>query len=146
MYEAGLSAYLRGSACPFQLDGQKNLGRDPALRQMADPEGVKRCKAVANRLHKNRRALWLFLLDQIHERSVPGSSASIETPLLPAAMFQVSFSSTLVSPFRSLRHKHVECQRVLSDPATRAESGCASLLATRPLSEFREFFANSRRH
>ena len=93
MYGAGLSPYLRDSTYFFQADGQKNLGQDPALREKRDPEVAKRYKGVANTLHRNRKALpFLFPLDRIVERAKPESSASIETPLLPPAMFQVSVS------------------------------------------------------
>src|SRR5882762_375822 len=90
---AGLSPYLRDSAYFFRADGQKNLGRDPALREKRDPEVAKRCKGVANTLHRNRKALLLlFPLDRTVERAKPESNASIETPLLPPAMFQLSVS------------------------------------------------------
>jgi hypothetical protein len=93
MYGAGLSPYLRDSMYFFQADGQKNLGRDPALREKRDPEVAKRCKGVANTLRRNRKALLLlFPLDRTVERARPESSASIETPLRPPAMFQVSVS------------------------------------------------------
>ena len=88
-----LSLYLRDLTYFFQADGQKNLGRDPALWEKRDPEVVERCKGVAGPLHRNRKALLLlFLLDRTVERARPESSASIETPLRPPAMFQVSVS------------------------------------------------------
>jgi hypothetical protein len=93
MYGAGLSPYLRDSTYFFQADGQKNLGRDPALREKRDPEVAKRCKGVANTLRRNRKAPFLlFQLDQRGERSKSESSVSLETPLLLLAMFQVSVS------------------------------------------------------
>jgi hypothetical protein len=60
MYGAGLSPYLHDSTYFFQADGQKNPGRDPALREKRDPEVAKRCKGVANTLHKNLKALLLL--------------------------------------------------------------------------------------
>ena len=93
MYGAGLSSDLRDSAYFFQADGQKNPGRDPALREKHDPEVAKRYKGVANTLRRNRKALFLlFPLDRTVERARPESNASIETPLRPPAMFQVSVS------------------------------------------------------
>jgi hypothetical protein len=93
MYGAGLSPYLRDSTYFFQSDGQKNPGRDPALREKRDPEVAKRCKEVANTIHRNRKALLLlFPLDRTVERAKRESSASIETPLRPPAMFLVSVS------------------------------------------------------
>src|SRR5206468_10582885 len=93
MCGAGLSPYLRESTYFFQADGQKNLGQDPALLEKRDLEVAKRCKEVANTLHRNRKALLLlFPLDRTVERAKPESSASIETPLRPPAMFRVSVS------------------------------------------------------
>jgi hypothetical protein len=93
MYGAGLSPYLRDSTYFFQADGQKNLGQDPALQEKGDPEVAKRCKGVANTLHRNRKALLLlFRLDRTVERAKLESSASLEMPLRPPAMFQVSIS------------------------------------------------------
>ena len=93
MYGAGLSPYLRDSTYFFQADGQKNLGQDPALREKRDPEVAKRCKGVANTLHRNRKALLLlFPLDRTVERAKSESSASAETPPLPPAMFRVTVS------------------------------------------------------
>ena len=93
MYGAGLSSDLRDLAYFFQGDGQKNLGQDPALREKRDPEVAKSYKGVANMLHRNRKALFsLFPLDRTVERARPESNASIETPLRPPAMFQVSVS------------------------------------------------------
>ena len=93
MYGAGLSPYLRDSTYFFQADGQKNPGGDPALREKRDPEVAKRCKGVANTLHRNRKALLLlFPLDRTVERARPESSASFETQLLLPAMFRVSVS------------------------------------------------------
>src|SRR6266404_3138799 len=78
---------------PIVLIAQKNLGQDPALREKRDPEVAERYKEVANTLHRNRKALLLlFLLDRTVERAKPESSASIETPLRPPAMFRVSVS------------------------------------------------------
>jgi len=93
MCGAGLSPGLRDLTYFYQADGQKNLGRDPAPREKRDPEVAERYKGVANTLHRNRKALLLlFLLDRTVERAKPASSASIETPLLPPAMFRVSVS------------------------------------------------------
>ena len=76
MYGGGLSPYLRDSAYFFPVDGQKNLGRDPALREKRDPEVAERYKGVANTIHRNRKALLLlFPLDQTLERAKPESSA-----------------------------------------------------------------------
>jgi hypothetical protein len=93
MCGAGPSPDLRDLTYFVQADGQKNLGQDPALREKRDPEVAKRCKEVANTLHRNRKALFLlFPLDRTVERARPESNASIETPLLLLAMFQVSVS------------------------------------------------------
>src|SRR5882757_7032064 len=92
MCGAGLSPCLRGSTYFFQADGQKNPGRDPVLREKRDPEVAKKCKGVANTLHRNRKALpFLFPLDRTVQRARPESIASFEKPLRPPAMFQVSF-------------------------------------------------------
>src|SRR5437764_5851777 len=94
MYGAGLSPDLRDSTCFAQAGGQKNLGQDPALREKRDPEVAKRYKGVANTLHRNRKALLLMIpLDRTVERAKPESSASIETPLRPPAIFRVQVSS-----------------------------------------------------
>jgi hypothetical protein len=93
MCGAGLSLYLRDSTYFFQADGQKNLGQDPALREKRDPEVAKKCKGVANTLHRNRKALFLlFLLDQTAERAKPESNASFGTahPLLATFLELVS--------------------------------------------------------
>src|SRR5437762_9867286 len=93
MCGAGLSSDLRDSTCFAQADGQKNLAQDPALREKRDPEVAKRCKGVANTLHRNRKALFsLFPLDRTVERARPESNACIESPLRPPAMFQISVS------------------------------------------------------
>ena len=93
MYEAGLSPDLRDSTYFFQADGQKNLGRDPALREKRDPEVAKRCKGAANRLRRNSTAPFEMISPTgFVERAEPESSASIETPLRPPAMFRVSVS------------------------------------------------------
>ena len=93
MYGAGLSPYLRDSTYFFQADGQKNLGRDPALQEKRDPEVAKRYKGVANTLRRNRKALLLlFPLDRTLGRARPEFNASLETPLRPVAMFRVSVS------------------------------------------------------
>ena len=93
MYGAGLSPDLHDSTYFFPIDGKKNFGRGPALREKRDPEVAKRYKGVANTLHRNRKALLLlFALGRTVERARPESNASIETPLLLAAMFQVSVS------------------------------------------------------
>jgi hypothetical protein len=93
MCGAGLSPYLRDSAYFFPVDEKKNFGRGPALREKRDPEVAKRYKGVANRLHRNRKALLLlFPLDRTVEPAKPESNASIETPLRLLAMFQVSVS------------------------------------------------------
>jgi len=93
MCGAGPSPDLRDLTCFAQADGQKNLGQDPALPEKHDPEVAEKHKGVANTLRKNRKALFLlFPFDQIVGRAKPESSASIETPLRPPAMFQVSVS------------------------------------------------------
>ena len=93
MCGAGPSPDLRDSAYFVQADGQKNLGQDPALREKHDPEVAKRCKGVASTLHKNWKAPFeLISPTEFVERARPESSASIETPLLLLAMFQVSVS------------------------------------------------------
>jgi hypothetical protein len=93
MYGAGLSPYLRDSKYFFQADGQKIPEQDPALRQKRDPEVAKRCKGVANTLHRNRKAPFLlFPLDRTVQRAKLESSASRQTKLLPPAMFQVMVS------------------------------------------------------
>src|SRR6266446_2088652 len=93
MCGAGLSSDLRDSTCFAQAGAQKNLGQYPALREKRDPEFAKRCKGAANRLHRNRKALlFLIRLDRTVERAKRESSASIETPLRPPAMFRVSVS------------------------------------------------------
>ena len=93
MFGAGLCPYQRDSTYFFPANGQKNPGEDPALREKRDPEVAKRCKGVANTLHRNRKALLLlFPLDRTVERARPESSASIETPLRPPAMFRVMVS------------------------------------------------------
>src|SRR5437868_15507841 len=98
MYGAGLSPYLRDSTYFFQGDGQKNPGRDPALREKRDPEVAKRCKGVANTLHRNWKALlFLFPLHRTVQRGTPESSAPIETPLPPPAMFRVWVSSSWIA-------------------------------------------------
>ena len=93
MYGADLSPDLRDSTYFFPADGKKNFGQDPALREKRDPEVAERYKEVANTLRRNRKALLFpFPLDRIVERAKPESSASIETPLRPPAMFRVSVS------------------------------------------------------
>src|SRR6266853_652273 len=70
MCGAGLSPYLRDSTCFAQADGQKTPEQDPALRERHDHEVAKRCKGVANTLHRNRKALlFLFPLDRTVERA-----------------------------------------------------------------------------
>ena len=93
MYGAGPSPYLRDSTYFFPADGQKNSGEDPALREMRGPEVVETYKEVASTPHRNRKALLLlFLLDRTVQRARSESSASLETQLLPPAMFRVSVS------------------------------------------------------
>src|SRR5439155_25282711 len=90
---AGLSSDLRDSTCFAQAGGQKNPGQDPAPREKRDPEVAKSYKGVANTLHRNRKAPFeLISPTEFVERARPESSASIETPLLLLAMFQVSVS------------------------------------------------------
>jgi len=98
MSGAGLSPHLRDSTCFFQADGQKSPGRDPALREKRDPEVAERYIEVANTLRRNRKALlFAFLLDPTVPRARPESSASIETPLRPPAMFQLSVSLSWIA-------------------------------------------------
>ena len=93
MYGAGRSPYLRDLAYFFQADGQKNPGQDPALRETRDPEVAKRYKEVANTLRRNSKAPFeLISPTEFVERAELKSSASIETPLRPPAMFLVSVS------------------------------------------------------
>ena len=93
MYGAGLSSDLRDLAYFFQGDGQKNLGQDPALREKRDPEVAKRCKGVANTLHKNWKAPFeLISPTEFVERAELKSSVSLETQLLLLVMSRVSVS------------------------------------------------------
>ena len=91
---------LRDSTYFFQGDGQKNSGQDPALREMRGPEVAETYKEVASTPHRNRKALLLlFLLDRTVQRARSESSASLETTLLPPAMFRVIGFIILVLPF-----------------------------------------------
>ena len=93
MYGAGLSPDLRDSTCFAQAGGQKNLGRDLALRETRVRDGAKTRKAAASRLRRNSKALFeLISPTEFVERARPESNASIETPLRPPAMFRVSVS------------------------------------------------------
>ena len=110
MYGAGLSPYLRDSTYFFQADGQKNPGQDPALREKRDPEVAKRCKGVANTLHRNRKALFLlFPLDRTVERAKLESSASAETHAPPSC--NVPGNGFIILDRLSLtEYQHIECQ------------------------------------
>src|SRR6266404_2560709 len=93
MCEAVPSPDLRDSMCFVQVDEQKNLGQDPALREKRDREGAKTRKAAASRLRRNSKApSALMSLTEFLGRAVQGSSASFETQLLLPVMFQVSIS------------------------------------------------------
>ena len=93
MCGAGLSPGLRDLTCFAQADEQKNLAQDPALREKRVRDGAKTRKAAASRLRRNSKALFeLISPTEFVERARPESSASIETPLRPPAMFRVSVS------------------------------------------------------
>ena len=93
MYGAGLSPYLRDSTYFVRADGRKNLGQDPALQVTRVRDGAKTRKAAASRLRRNSKAPFeLISPTEFVERAKPESSASIETPLRPPAMFRVSVS------------------------------------------------------
>ena len=93
MCGAGLSPDRRDLTCFVQADEQKNLGLDPALQVTRVRDGAKTRKAAASRLRKNSKAPFALISPtEFVERAEPESNASIETPLRPPAMFQVSVS------------------------------------------------------
>ena len=93
MCGAGLSPDLRDSTYFLQAGARKNPGQDPAPQEKRDLDVAQSCKEAANTLRRNWKAPFeLISRTEFVERAELKSSASIETPLLPPAMFQVSVS------------------------------------------------------
>ena len=77
----------------FQADGQKTLDEILRFGRSVTPKSQKGVKGWPIRFTEiGKRFSSLFPLDRTVERARPESSASIETPLLLPAMFQVSVS------------------------------------------------------
>src|SRR5260221_13506640 len=93
MCGAGPSPDRRDLTCFAQVDGQKNLGPDPALQETRVRGVARTRKAAASRLRRNSKAPFeLISPTEFVERPEPKSSASFESQLLLPAMFQVSVS------------------------------------------------------
>src|SRR6266487_5958263 len=79
----------RGSMCFAQADWRRNFEPDPVHQRMNDRGGEEKCKAVANRLRKIRRApAERIPLTPSPEHAIPRSNATFETKHRPPAAFR----------------------------------------------------------